>query len=479
MSIEREAIDALKWTAAARLIGQLVSWVSTLFVLRLLDPADYGLMAIIVALLGILGAVAEFGLGPAMVQARELERAKLAQLAGLVLVLHVAVAALMVGFAPLLGWFFRDVRLSLLFQVASLQFVFAALASVPHAVAVRAMNFARLARIEVVTMVLGSLGSLAMAFVGMGVWALVGGMLIASGGRSLMLLAGGGSVWPSFRFRGLGTQLSYSGKMASSHVLWMVVSQSDVMVGGRLLASDALGLYSVALNLATLPMNKIMGTVNQVAFAAVARLQEEPERLRKRVLQGNRLAAALSVGTMWGMAATAPELVHVVIGSKWEASIVPLQLIGIVVPLRTLAMLLSTAVGAVGKAGVSLHNTFTAAIVWPLCFVMGAQWGVVGLAAAWLAAAPLTFAWNAPRICAALGLRTVELLRPVFAPAVAGVVMVGAISAARLFTSGRLGDAVLLGLLIVVGACAYVAALLALDRAIWTDFRKLLATQRG
>lgn len=478
MSIERQAIEGLKWTAAARLVGQLFSWGSTLLVLRLLHPADYGLMAIVSALMGISGAVAEFGLGVAMVQAREMEPAKLARLAGLVIVLHLAMIMLMIGLAPALAWFFQDSRLTLLIQVASIQFLFAALATVPHALAVRTMNFARLARIELATMVLGSLCSLAMAYLGMGAWALVGGMLAAAAVRSLMLIAGGGNVLPSFRFGGMGSELNYSGKMASSHILWMLVGQSDVMVGGRLLASDALGLYSVALSLATLPMNKIMGTVNQVVFAAVARLQDDPERLRRRLLQGTRLTAALSVGTMWGMAAVAPELVRVVIGPKWDASVVPLQLISVMVPLRMLAMLLSTTVGAIGRAGVSLHNTLTAAIVWPLCFVAGAQWGVVGLAAAWLAAAPITFAWNAPRICAALGVRLADLLRPAFAPVVAGGLMVAAIEAARL-SSSNLAQALLLPLLIATGAFVYVSVLLTLDRELWPEFRKLISPGRG
>lgn len=478
MSIERQAVTALKWTVAARMLGQLLSWASTLLVLRLLEPADYGLMAIVATLTGIAAAVAEFGLGVSMIQARELERSLLERLAGVVIVFHLAMTALMVALAPLAAWFFQNDRLSLLIQVASVQFLFAAAAAVPQALAVRAMNFPWLARTELASMVAGSMCSLALALQGAGVWALVGGMLAATAARSLMLVVRGHNVRPSFRFAGLGAHLGYSSKMASSNVLWMAVSQSDVIVGGRLLASDALGLYSVALHLATLPMNKIMGSVNQVVFAAVARLQEDSARLRMRLLQGTRLTAALSIGIMWGAAAVAPELVRVVIGSKWEAAIVPLQLIALVVPLRMFAMLMATAVGAVGAANVNLRNTLTAAAIWPLCFVVGAQWGAIGLAAAWLAASPLTFAWNARRIGAALGLRIGELMRSALAPAVAGGVMVAAINAVR-FAGSDWSDLMRLPLLIASGALGYVCVLFTLDRRLWPEMRKFWSAARG
>lgn len=472
MNVEKKTLSALKWTAAARLAGQSASWVATLFVLRILAPEDYGLMAIVSTLIAIGTAIAEFGLANSMIQARTLEQDVKAKLAGLIVVLHVALAVVTCGIAPLAAWFFDDARLTALIQTASLQFGFAAAAGVPHALATREMQFALLARVELLTMVLGSVGTLGLAILGIGAWALVGGMLITSATRALLLVARGENVRPSFKFAGLGAHLSYSTRMASSHVAWSVASQSDMMVGGRVLTRDALGAYSVALHLATLPMSKIMGIINQIAFTAVARLQDESERLRARLMQGSRMLTVLAVGLMWGLAGVAPEFLTAVLGAKWHAAIVPLQLISLIVPLRMLTMILATAVAGVGAAHINLRNTITTAIVWPACFIIGAQWGPIGMAAAWLVAVPLAFGLNARRICGALGLRFGSILRFAVPPALAGCAMLAVIFALR-FVTDEWSHWQRLPLLISGGGAAYVAALLAIDRQTLTDLRNL------
>lgn len=478
MSIEKNAITALKWTAGLRLAGQLASWLSTLFVLRLLTPQDYGLMAVVSTLIGIGIAIADFGLGNSMIQARTLDREAQTKLAGLIVAFHLGMMLIVMAVAPVAAWFFRDSRLLLLLVIASLQYAFAAAAAVPHALAIREMNFSWLARVELLTVVLGSLSTLGLAILGAGVWALVGGSLITAATRTLLLVASGENVRPSFRFSGMRSHLNYSTNMAASQVVWNVASQSDVIVGGRVLGGDALGVYSVGLHLATLPMQKLMSIINQIAFAAVARLQDESERLRLRLRQATTMLALMSVGPMWGLASVAPELVRFVIGAKWQAAVLPLQLVSVVVPLRMVSMVLATAVAGVGAAHINLRNTLTTLLVWPLCFGIGAHWGAVGLAASWLVAAPLTFLLNARRTGAALGVHLTELMTAFRTPVAAGIAMFVVIAAVRAVTTGWT-ESLRLCALIPAGAAAYGLALLLMDRQMLLEARRLVRAARG
>lgn len=74
MHIGRSVGAALKWMMAARFAGQLVTWVVTILVIRILSPDDYGLMALSMALIGFLSLFDEIGLGSAIVQRETLER---------------------------------------------------------------------------------------------------------------------------------------------------------------------------------------------------------------------------------------------------------------------------------------------------------------------------------------------------------------------------------------------------------------------
>jgi teichuronic acid exporter len=234
----------------------------------------------------------------------------------------------------------------------------------------------------------------------------------------------------------------------------------------------------VSLHLATLPMQKMMSVINQVAFPAVARLQDDPARLKRRLLQAGGLLTTVSVPVLWGLAAVAPEFVAIVLGSKWAAATRTLQLVTLVVPLRMLSGLFNTAVAGVGRAGTALRNTVITAVVWPGCFVVGAFWGAEGLAASWLVAIPATFLLNFPRTSASLGVAFGDVVRTLVRPILAGLVMVAAIAGTRLLV-GEWALPWRTASLIAVGAAAYLVVITLLDRHVWGQLRQLVFHRGG
>ena len=83
----------------------------------------------------------------------------------------------------------------------------------------------------------------------------------------------GERVWPLFSLRGIGEHLKFGLTLAGNRVSYFIVVQSDVLIGSAFLSTTEIGQYSVALQLATLPMAKVMGTINQITLPAVARQQ--------------------------------------------------------------------------------------------------------------------------------------------------------------------------------------------------------------
>ena len=146
----------------------------------------------------------------------------------------------------------------------------------------------------------------------------------------------------------------------------------------------------------------------------------------------------------------------------------PLQMISVVIPLRIVAVLMATAVIAVGKAEVYLHTMLVGAVVFPVCFLIGVQWGLNGLALAWPIAWLLNFSINLRRILQVLGLELRQVVLAVHVPLLAGIPMVGAIALTRNF-SDALGDLHRLPLLVVVGGVTYAAMVFAVKPAIFQD----------
>lgn len=471
MNIERQTLIALKWASFAKLTGQIVSWAATLLVIRLLLPADYGLMAVVSVLISVLSTIAELGIGAAVVQAPSITREELAKVSGLVIIFNAATFALLLLFAPLVAWAYSEPRLTLLVQVAALQLPISAVATLPQALAQRELNFKWLAWVELTSVVVASAVTLGLAWHGAGVWALVLGSLANAAVRALMLLRDG-FLRPSFRMSGVRRFLGVGGAVMFGRLAWQVIYQSDVLIGARRLGADAVGFYSVSLQLATLPMQKIMMTLNQVVLPAVARLQNETERLRRRLLEASRLLTVFSIPLSWGMSAVSPELIGVVLGSKWTAAVYPMQIISLTVPLRMITGTYATAAVGVGKVGVDVRNNILTAIVLPTSFFVGTFWGVDGMATAWLFAVPLLFVLNFARMARTVSISVADVGRATWRPIAAGAAMYFAVVVARACMA-ELTDLLRLPSLIGVGAIAYLAVLHLLEPGIWRELLRV------
>jgi len=477
MSLERQVVVGLKWGLTAKLLTQIVAWAVTLLVIRLLVPSDYGLMALSSVVVSIFAGVAELGLGASLIQARNVMQSELARVAGALLVLHGACVALVCVAAPVFAQAFGNPRLELIVQVSSAQFLLSALAAIPEALAYRDLRFRFLAAADIVSGLVTSAATLALALSGAGVWALVLGNLVGQTVRTAVLMLGGKFVRPSLVLSGIGQFVRFGGAWSAARFAWQLTYQADVLIAGRFLGQGAVGIYAVAAQLANLPLQKTMGIVNQVAFPAIAKLQEELPRMRRRMLDAIRLLGSCAIPILWGVGAVAPEFVDVVLGDQWQAVILPLQLIAIVAPLRILATLFATAISALGRADVELKNTLVSLFVFVGAFLVGVRWGVDGLACAYAGAVTLSLMLTFPRTARIVGIPLREILATCRSSVLCGVAMLTVVSGAR-FALDDTPEWLRLAVLAGVGATVYVGTLFVLDRAIWTDARKVVAALR-
>src|SRR3954470_20276861 len=139
----RRVMAALAFAGTARLLVQVTSWLMTLVVIRLLTPDDYGLMGLVTLFTGFVAMFNELGMGAALVQARRVSDALLAELFGLVLLLQIGFALLILVAAAPVAEFFAQPRLVPMLQIQSLQFLFYGFAVIPDALLMRRLDFQR------------------------------------------------------------------------------------------------------------------------------------------------------------------------------------------------------------------------------------------------------------------------------------------------------------------------------------------------
>lgn len=470
--MKQQVISALKWSALGKGASQMVSWVITIYVIRLLSPADYGLMAMVMVVISFVSTFNEFGLGAALVQSRDISDEKIGAVYGAMLLLGTALCGLLALASPLLAAFFNEPRLSLLISIAGLQFLISAATVVPESLMQRGLHYKPLSLIYLVGVVSASLTTLVLALLGQGVWALLlGNMAGAVVKAGLLMARSPNRIAPHLRLRGAAAFLSFGGYMTANRFLAYFVSQADVLIGAKLLGKEVLGLYTVALELASLPLDKAMGAVNPVIFSAVSRKQDQRQALQDGLLKAFRWLAYLTFPLVAGLASVATEFIPLVLGKAWSGAVLPLQLVALVIPLRMINALMSTAVNGVGRADVVLRNTLVAAVVLPAAFLVGARWGAPGLAMAWVVGMPVVFVLNFWRSCQAIGISARQVLRAMWLPTLAVGSMLLALLLLRQVLPTNLPPWALLATLVPVGAVVYLLVAFGADAQLRRQMR--------
>jgi len=466
MNFKSKVVAGVGWTAGANFAGQIVTWAITIVVMRLLSPGDYGLLAMASVFVAFLAMMAAAGLGPAIVQSAAIDDAALRQLFGLIMALNAILCLLLFAAAPLIANFFHEPRLTAIIQVLSFQFVISGFAVIPEALLGRALRFKARALVDLLSNVTGGVVTLILAWRGHGVWSLVVGAMVIVCGKSIGLnLAYPYLRRPSFSLKGARPMLAYGGNVTASRMLWFFYSQADMFIAGKLLGKEALGYYSVAMHLASLPVQKISGVLNQVAFPAFAQIQRDPELVSRHMLKAVRILCFFAFPVLWGISSVAPEVVHLLLGPKWDAAILPLQVLPAIMPFRMISNLLPSAVDAVGRPDISVKNLITASVVMPAAFLIGGQWGIKGLCAAWVIGFPLVFLANLRRALPVIHIRMGSFLQPMVQPALSGLAMYAAVFATGRVIPWAIDGFSRLAILVGVGALAYAAMALSTNRS--------------
>ncbi len=187
-----------------------------------------------------------------------------------------------------------------------------------------------------------------------------------------------------------------------------------------------------------------------------------------------RVLSFVAFPILWGMSSVAPEIVEVILGPRWGPVALPLQVIGLVMPVRMFTMFIPNALQGIGRSDVIFWNYVWASLVTPAAFLVGVQWGLLGLCFAWLAWAPIVFFQIMRRSLPILGLSLRQLLLSIVPAVAACAVMYASVSLARLALAVVSNGGVRLALLVLVGVASYAAASMAFNRKGVREVRDLV-----
>lgn len=365
---------------------------------RLLSPSDYGLLAMVTAIIGVGELVRDFGLSSAAIQSRALSVGQKSNLFWINAGIGSAMTAATIGSSWLLAAFYGDDRLQLITVFLSTTFLFNGLSTQFRADLSRSLRFGRLVVIDTAAQVMGLAAGLTGALSGWGYWALVSQAVMQSFAAFVMLLilTGWFPGWArrNERMRDL---LGYGANMFGTQLLTYASRNVDSIVIGAQLGAGPLGIYNRAFQLMMLPLLQLNAPATRVALPVLSRLQDDKKRYDAFITFGQS-SLLIVVGVVLAvLGAQADSVVRIMLGEKWLDSVPVFRILLVAGFFQAAGYAVYWVFLSKGLMRQNLTYSLTTRPLMILAILVGALWGMYGVAVAYSASIalmwPLSLLW--------------------------------------------------------------------------------------
>lgn len=461
MNLKQKAVSGVAWSAIENWGNQAIYFVLFLVLARLLQPEVFGLVSLAGIFISFMMVFADQGISDALIQRQELEPEHLDTAFWTNLGVSALLTILGMAAAEAVSNFFHQPQLTPIVCWLSLSFLSNGLSSVQQALLRRQFAFKALAVRSLLGISIGGIVGVSMAYLGYGVWSLVGQQLV---GRLVTVF----TLWwvsdwrPGLKvsakhFREL---FSFGSKMLGSSILSFFSIRSDDFLIGYFLGPVALGYYTIAYRLLVAINELLSATTRHVALPIFSRLQKETEQLQQALFQATQIYSLIAFPLALGLVALAPEVVQVMFGPQWIPSIPVMQLLALSTMTSPIGTISGVILIAMGKPSWTLKIILLNTMANVIGFVIAVQWGIVAVAATFLIReylfSPL-FIWTLSKL---IRIQLFAYLHQFLVPLVSALVMVSAVLGTKYLLNSLVNAQALLTICVVLGAMVYTGTLL-------------------
>jgi O-antigen/teichoic acid export membrane protein len=443
---------------------------------NLLSPADFGIVAMAALVTGFAAIFRDFGTMAAVIQRRELSSNLLDSVFWLNIGIGSTLAILLALLAPVIAVAMHEAKLTELLWLLALAFPIVSFGLVQQALLERALRFRSLALIECCAAFAGLASAVFAALTGWGVYSLVFQTIVAWSVATAGVWAA--STWRPARQCSLTVirdLWKFSGNLVGFNTLNYFWRNIDTVLIGRFLGATELGYYNIAYRLMIWPLQNISWVVGRALFPTLSRLQDDKQRLRQGYVRAVTAVFLLSAPLTLGLFVLREPFVLAVMGERWHKVadllfwLAPVSLVHSVGTTAGWLYLSTGRTDVLLKVGMFYGVALTSAVI------VGLQWGVEGVAAAYCVAA-LVLIWPSLAIPFRLvGLGLAGFLRRLVPTFLAALLMALCVSVVA-EQSDVLAQAQLarLGILVTLGAALYIAMSVFIQRRVVKDITKTL-----
>lgn len=404
-----------------------IGLVSTVILARLLLPEDFGVVAIAMSIYAFIKLMCDTGFGTALIQKQHAESELYDTAWTLNIILGVAASFILIILSFFVGDYFDDERLMPVLQALALVSFITSFKNIGIVNFRKEMNFKKDFQFNVLAKIFNFSITMLAAFTLRNYWALLIGM-ISNSFIYLLLSYRMQNFRPSISLQAWKELVGFSVWLQINNVLFFINNKSQNLILGKFGDAEDVGFYTVADEVATLPSVELVAPINRAAYPGYARVSHDVGELRKSYCAVFSTILLVAIPCSVGIALTAPYLIPLLLGDKWEPAIQLIQIISLV----SILVVMNTNSGyvyiALGKQKITTMIMLARTIIFVIALVnLVPEYKALGVAWSMAIAAIILFPFNQIILARHIELNFINWLLLVNRPILASLVMAGVV----------------------------------------------------
>lgn len=380
MSLRKQATSGLVWTFAQQFGNQIIGFVVSLILARLLLPEEFGLIGMISVVIAIGSSLLNSGLTQSLIRGKNLDQEDFSTVFYFNLTASVLLYILAYLLAPFIADFYDRPVLTNIVRLYCLTFITSAFSAVQMARLTKNMEFKTLAFIGIPSNLLGGVVGVTMAYMGYGVWSLVWSYICTTLGRSIQLWIY--SKWsPSFVFnrKKFKDHFNFGYKLTLSGLLNTIYNNIYLIVIGRFFTANQVGLYTRAETMKQLPVTNLSNALNKVTYPLFSTIQDDDVRLKRVYKKLMKMVVYIITPVLILMAVLAEPLFRFLFTEKWVPAVPYFQILcanGILYPIHAYNL---NVLKVKGRSDLFLKLEVVKKVIITVAIVIALQFGIFAL----------------------------------------------------------------------------------------------------
>lgn len=358
MELKQKAITGVKWVSFATAANNGLQFLLVVILARYLSKTDFGLMALVQVVIEFSSYFIDMGFSNIIIHKQDISHRQLSSLYWLNVITGIVIFLIIISVSPFIAGFYKSPELRPLLNIVAVTFVIIPFGQQHKTLFQKELKFEVISKIEVLSRSISIITAIYMGIVGFRVYSLAAMVIINSlTSTGLLLYAGLKNHKPGFiiSHKELKGLYSFGIFQLGERTLNYFSGQIDTLLIGKLLGTQALGIYTVAKNLVMKPQQIINPIITRVSFPAMAKVQNDIPLLRRTYISTTSYLASINFPVHMAIIILAEPLIYYLFGPNWNAAIILVRILAVFAMLRSVFNPIGSLLLAKGRADLGFY----------------------------------------------------------------------------------------------------------------------------